>query len=266
MAVAVRRREFTHPAVRAALESGRLVVRDCTDAATPDAVAAEIHDQRVSRRRSIGVFETTNAAVAQLGAELTERGLDYTLIGLPEAHGEAILTMADLVAAGFGSREWSETEVQLGVFLTSVTRGDTAPELARQLAGRPGMRPFMRERLADLAGALRAARDDDDALIRVAVEAWPALGIAAGVAAWRRAAVTFAALARRVLDAHLPDEERAEGLVAACRQVHLESDHLRRPVGQPHPTHELPPDQGARGGRGRARIPRGRLGDAAPGE
>lgn len=131
--------------------------------------------------------------------------------------------MAHLVASGFGAREWPETELQLGVFLTSVTRGDSAPEVARQLAGRPGMRPFMRERLANLSGALSAARHDDQTLIRVAVQAWPALGITAGVAAWRRAAVTFAALARRVLEAHLPDNQRAEGLVEACRQVHLES-------------------------------------------
>jgi ATP-dependent DNA helicase UvrD/PcrA len=223
MAAAVRRREFAHPAITAAVESGRLVVRRCADSRAPDAVAAEIHDQRVRRRRSIGVFETTNAAVTQLGAELTERGLEYTLIGLPEAHGEALVTMADLIAVGLDARDWPEVQLQLGVFLTSVTRGDTAPDLARQLAGQPGMREFMRDRLRELSGAVRAASDDDDALIRLAVEAWPALGIAAGVAAWRRAAVTFAALARRVLAARRPDDERAEALVAACRQLHLES-------------------------------------------
>jgi DNA helicase-2/ATP-dependent DNA helicase PcrA len=224
MAAAVRRREFDHPAIAAALASERLVVRRCTDGETPDVVAAEIRDQRVRRRRSIGVYDTTNAAVAQLGAELTERGLDYTLIGLPEAHGEALLAMAGLVAAGLGIREWQETQLQLGVFLTAVTRPSApVPELARRLAGRPGMRDFMRDRLNALAGALRAARHDDDALIRLAVEAWPGLGIAGGVAAWRRAAVTFAALARRVLGVPLPDDERAEALLAACLQLHRES-------------------------------------------
>jgi DNA helicase-2/ATP-dependent DNA helicase PcrA len=223
MAAAVRRREFRHPAVAAAVQSGRVVVRRCAGDATSDAVAAEIHHHRVRRRRTVGVFETTNAAVAELGAELTERGLDYTLIGLPEAHGEALLTMADLVATALSVREWHEAQLQLGIFLTSVTRGDAAPELARQLAGHPGMREFMRERLAGLSEALRSARHDDDALIRLAVEAWPALGIAAGVAAWRRAAVTFAALARRVLGARLADDERADALVAACHQLHLES-------------------------------------------
>ena len=153
MAAAVRRREFAHAAITAAVESQRLVVLRCADADTPEAVAGEIRSQRARRRRSIGVFETTNAAVAQLGAELTERGPEYTLIGLPEAHGEAVLTMADLVAAGLGVREWSAVQLQLGVFLTSVVRGDTAPELARQLAGRAGMRAFMRERLDDLSRA-----------------------------------------------------------------------------------------------------------------
>ncbi len=224
MAGAVRRRDFAHPAIRAAIDSGRLVVRHCDDDHTADAVAAEIRDQRMRRRRSIGVFETTNAAVAQLGAELTERGLDYTMIGLPEAHGEALLTMADLVGAALGTREWSEAQLQLGVFLTSLARPTApVPELARQLAGRPGMRDFMCERLAALSSALRAARHDDDALIRLVVEAWPELGIQAGLAAWRRAALTFAALARRVLGARLPDDERSEALDAACRQLHLES-------------------------------------------
>jgi DNA helicase-2/ATP-dependent DNA helicase PcrA len=224
MAAAVRRREFDHPAIAAALASERLVVRRCVGAETPDAVAAEIHDHRAQRRRSIGVYDTTNAAVAQLGAELTERSLDYTLIGLPEAHGEALLTMAGLIAAGLGVWEWPETQLQLGVFLTSLTRASApVPELARQLAGRPGMRDFMHERLDALSGALRAARHDDDALIGLAVEAWPELGITGGVAAWRRAAVTFAGLARRVLGERLPDDERAEALLAACRQLHRES-------------------------------------------
>jgi DNA helicase-2/ATP-dependent DNA helicase PcrA len=223
MAAAVRQREFDHPAIAAAVASERLVVRRCAGGDIPDAVAAEIRHQRMRRRRNIGVFETTNAATAQLGAELTERGIDYTLIGLPEAHGEALLAMADLVAAGLGVLVWPEAQLQLGVFLTSVTRGGAAPELAIQLAGRPGMRGFVRERLDQLSGALRTAHDDDDALIRLAVEAWPSLGIMGGVAAWRRAAVTFAAVARRVLGARVSDEERAEGLLAACRELHLES-------------------------------------------
>lgn len=223
MAAAVRRREFDHPAIAVALESGRLTVRRCSEEDAPDSVANEIRDQRGHRRRRIGVFETTNNAVAQLGAELTERGLDYTLIGLPEAHGEALLTMAELISAGLGVREWSDVQLQLGVFLTSVTRGDAAPELARQFAGAPGMREFMRERLEALSGALRAAREDDDALVELAVEAWPNLGVIGGVAAWKRAAVTFAAIARRTLEQRVPDDERAEALLASCRQLHLES-------------------------------------------
>ena len=223
MAAAVRRREFTHPAIAAAVESGRMVVRQCSDSATPDTVADEIRNQRRLRRRIIGVYETTNAAVGQLGAELGERGLDYTLIGLPEAHGEALLTMSELVAFAFGTRDWPEVELQLGVFLTSVTRGDTAPELARQLAGRPGMRDVVRERLSKLSDALRANNHDVDDLIALAVDAWPELRIAGGVAAWRRASVTFGAVARRVLSLRLSDDERADALITACRQLHLES-------------------------------------------
>jgi hypothetical protein len=97
------------------------------------------------------------------------------------------------------------------------------PEVAWQFAGRPGMCDVLRERVEALSSALRAARHDDDALIRLAVDAWPALRIVGGVSAWRRAGVTFAALARRVLGVRRPDDERAEALAAACRPLHRES-------------------------------------------
>lgn len=224
MATAVRRRDFGHEAVAAAIESGRLVVRHCDDIDAASEVANEIREHRVRRRRSIGVFETTNAAVAQLGAELTEHGIEYTLIGLPEAHGEALLTMAHLVAFALGARDWPEVQLQLGVFLTSATRGDDAPLLAHQLAGRPGMRPLLAERLNSLSAAFRAARHDHDELIRLAGEAWAGLAIAGGVAPWRRAAISFAALARRILrGAHGPEDELAETLISACLALHRES-------------------------------------------
>jgi DNA helicase-2/ATP-dependent DNA helicase PcrA len=224
MAAAVRRRDFGHEAIGAAIESGRLLVRHRNGTDAAEAVADEIREHRVRRRRSIGVFETTNAAVADLGAELNEHGLDYTLIGLPEAHGEALLTMAHLVAFAFGARDWPEVQMQLGVFLTSATRGDDAPLLAHQLAGRPGMRLVLVERLDALSSALRAARHDHDELIRLAGEAWTQLAIIGGVAAWRRAAISFAALARRVLGgAQGHDDELAETLIAACRALHRES-------------------------------------------
>jgi DNA helicase-2/ATP-dependent DNA helicase PcrA len=223
MAAAVRRRDFGHPSVATAIEAGRLTICRCSDPDTPDAVDAEIGGHRSQRRRSVGVLETTNAAVASLGAELTDRGVDYTLVGLPEAHGEALLTMAGLVAVGLGAMEWSEAQTQLGVFLTSVTRASAAPELARQFAGTStGMREFMRERLEGLQDALRLASHDDDELIAVAIQAWPALGITAGNAAWKRAVPGFAALARRELGGGGSDAERAETLIAACRDLQLE--------------------------------------------
>jgi len=222
MASAVRRRNFEHPAISAALEAGRLKVRSCGDADALETVVSEIDRHRKERRRQIGVFETTNASVAQLGAELTDQGIDYTLVGLPEAHGEAMMAMAYLVAVGLGARDWEDAELQLGVFLTSASRDKEAPLVAQQMAGASGMRTLIREHLDELREALRLASDDDD-LIRIAVEGWPGLRITAGVSAWYRAGISFAALARRVLGVRLPDDERGENLIDACEQVQIES-------------------------------------------
>lgn len=222
MASAVRERDFKHPAITAAVKAGRLRVQSCGDAETPETIVAEIDYQRNQRRRQVGVFETTNASVAQLGAELADHGIDYTLVGLPEAHGEAMMAMAYLVAVGLGAKEWEDAELQLGIFLTSASRDKEAPLVAQQMAGAPGMRTIIRERLDELREALRLASDDDD-LIRIAVEGWPELRITAGVSAWYRAGISFAALARRVLGVRLPDDERGENLVDACEQVQVES-------------------------------------------
>lgn len=222
MAAAIRNRNFDHPAIGAALDSGRLEIHRCIDGETPKRVAEEVAAQRANRCRSIGVFETTNVAVAELGAELSARDVDYTLIGLPEAHGEGIMAMAKLVGVGLGTSEWPDAELQLGVFLTASSRGNEAPAVARQLAGAPGMNPIIRANLDALKESVKLASDSDE-LIEAAVEAWPGLRISVGVSAWHRASLSFAAIARRTLRGHLSSQEQVENLIAACEEIQIES-------------------------------------------
>jgi DNA helicase II / ATP-dependent DNA helicase PcrA len=222
MANAVRERRFDDPALRAALDAGRLEICTCSDDETPERVAEEIAHQRSNGCRNIGVFETTNASVAQLGAELTDHGVDFTLIGLPEAHGEATMAMARLVGAGLDAWEWSDAKLQLGVFLTAASKGSEAPLVARQLAGVPGLNPVIRGNVDAVHESLKQAADADD-LIQAAIEAWPRMRLTPGQSAWQRASVSFAAIARRVLGGRSPADEQAENLISACEEVQIES-------------------------------------------
>lgn len=222
MAAAVRERRFDDPSLATALGAGRLEIRTCTGDETPEKVAQEIANQRSNGCRAIGVFETTNAAVAELGAELTNQGIQFTLIGLPEAHGEAIMAMATLLGVGLGAWEWSKAELQLGIFLTAASREKEAPVVARQLAGAPGLNPVIRRNVDAVSESLKLAADADD-LIQAAIEAWPRIRVTAGQSAWQRAAVSFAAIARRVLGSRLPADEQAENLILACEEVQIES-------------------------------------------
>ena len=73
MASAIREHRFDDPPVAAAADQHRLRVISCPGTDVPDMLTGEIRRARGDGCRSIGVFETTNAGAAQLGAELTER-------------------------------------------------------------------------------------------------------------------------------------------------------------------------------------------------
>jgi DNA helicase-2/ATP-dependent DNA helicase PcrA len=222
MAAAVRKRRFDDPAIKHAISAGRLEIRRCTGDQTPDEVAGEIARRRANQCGSIGVFETTNVAVAQLGAELTDRGVDCTLIGLPEAHGEAVIAMAMLVAFGLGAAEWTEVELQLGIFLTAASRTNEAPIVARQLAGAPGLNPVVRRGTDDVRESIGLAASADE-LIEAAIGAWPGMRITSGISAWSQAAVSFGAIARRALGGNASATEQADRLLSACEEVRIES-------------------------------------------
>jgi len=233
MARAIRTRRFDDPAIEHALQLGRLRVAICSGDSVPDLLVQEIRTARSDGCRTLGVFETTNAGAAQLGAELTERGIDHTLIGLPEAHGEALLSLATLVSYGLGAAGYDSVRLQLAVFLTAATRSTYAPPLAEQLLHDRIESADLRRRVAELAAALFAA-EDTEALLDVAVSTWEGLGMTSGRAVWRRTVPTFAALARRLLARDLPPDELARELLAATERLYTEAliseEPLRVPV------------------------------------
>src|SRR5207244_1578025 len=119
MAARVREREFGHEAVHTAVEAERLTVTTCAGDEVPSVVRNEIREARRRGCRSVGVFETTNRGVAELGAELTELGQNHTLIGIPEAQAEGLLAQALLLGVGLETTEFTDALLQLGVFLTA---------------------------------------------------------------------------------------------------------------------------------------------------
>jgi DNA helicase-2/ATP-dependent DNA helicase PcrA len=223
MAAAIRQRNFTHEAISAALDTDRLRVLSCPGCDVPDLAKAEIASARRLGCRSIGVFETTNIAVAELSAELIDIGVNHTLIGIPEAQGEGLVAQAMLYAFGLGTRSFDDARLQLGIFLTAVTRRNEAPRLAIQLRDNSVSSRSLQTLLEELEGALSNTADPDD-LLHIVASAWEGLGITSGVSAWQRASRSFTALVRRILTSpHSSPDELANEIINAANELQTEA-------------------------------------------
>ncbi len=219
MADAVRQRRFGDEAVLHAVRTGRLaVVTNVGEGVLANVIAAHVARVRQAGAASIGIFGHSNQGVAELGAALVEAGIDHVLVGIPEAHGEALAAIASMCGFVAGTATWNEVRVQLATFLTACTRGKP-PDLAVQLASGAGLPRLFAPRLAGLEQALlglRGAVLGD--VLAVAANAWAALGVTRGLRPWRRASLDFVALARRHLAQPLTDAAIASLVAAATRR------------------------------------------------
>ena len=138
------------------------------------------------------IFAHSNASVAELAEELSEVGIDHVIVGIPEAHAEALGSMAAqcLFAKGLATDE--EVRESFGLFLTATTRGRQAPPLARALIGESELPSLIEEALLDLECALTADADGTlQDVATIAMQSWEKLGIRAAFRPWRRAAAHF---------------------------------------------------------------------------
>jgi DNA helicase-2/ATP-dependent DNA helicase PcrA len=101
MATAVRRREWNHDAIRAAVSSGRLRVMAGVDQDDQliEVLRGELRGMRCAGCRSVGIFGHSNTGVVELGSALHRAGIPHALIGIPEAQGEAIATMGPVYSS-----------------------------------------------------------------------------------------------------------------------------------------------------------------------
>jgi DNA helicase-2/ATP-dependent DNA helicase PcrA len=200
MAAAVRERRFSADEVLHASATGRLVVYDrVTDDQLVDIIKNERLVAREAGNKSLGIFGHSNEGVARLGATLTEHGIDHALVGISEAHGEALAAMSALCAFGVDLVDADALAVAMATYLTACTRGQT-PTIALGLAfGRPTLPDAVRQRFEGIRRAMtEAAGQGREELVTAAVNSWHQLGLVQGNRPWGLAALRFAAAAQRL--------------------------------------------------------------------
>ncbi len=201
MAAAIRERRFRAGEVRHAVAEGRLAVRTgVTDDTALAVLKSELSIARQAGHGSVGIFGHSNEGIAQLGAALTDSGIEHSLVGIPEAQGEALAALSALSQYGAGLIDDDGVGLALATYLTACTRGRQPPVLAQGMAfGRPELPATFRARLEALKRSLtEVAAVGFDHLVASTCDAWEQLGVVGGSRPWQLAALRFAASARRV--------------------------------------------------------------------
>ena len=208
LAEAIRQRQFGHEAVVEALRSGRLVIHfDVENDHHQDLLSEAIKDARRRGSRDVGIFAHSNAAVAELAEQLNAASIDHVIVGLPEAHAEALASMATQCAFALGLASDEDVREAFGLFLTASVRRREVPEMARALIGEVNLPGLIEETLQRLEEALVAATDSMiEDLARVAMQSWESLGITAGFRPWRRAAAHFRRLIGSLLKMEVSED------------------------------------------------------------
>lgn len=199
MAEAVRKRDFEHESVSHAVKTGKLrVFVDVDEELLTATIAMQVTRVRAEGIKSLGIFAHSNQGVATLSASLAESGLEHVLVGIPEAHAEALTALASLCAWGIGCITDLEVRIDLATFLTACTRGNV-PELARTLANDLPAPSLIEQRLRNLKQELqKAASGTLSDLVKVAGQGWEAIGFTNGNRPWSRAYSDFVVLTRRL--------------------------------------------------------------------
>jgi DNA helicase-2/ATP-dependent DNA helicase PcrA len=205
VAEAVRQRRFNNPAIAEAVACQRLRILSGIDEDPPaDMVCGEIGQAYANGARTVGVFMHGNEPTAALSAALTARGVDHVAVGLSESYGEALSSIAVMLAYAQGAASWETVLLRLAVFVTSAVRSKRPPPLAQTLAAGTAT-GALAERLDGIRLALREAGDNTGAA-QIAAQSWPSLS-RIGERAWKRASAEAMLLIRQC--ARLDDPVRA---------------------------------------------------------
>ena len=208
VAEAVRERDFDNEAVVEAIRTGRLYIYFGVDSNEyQDILVTEINKNRSLGLRDVGVFAHSNVAVAEVAELLNDAGIDHALIGIPEAHAEALGSMAVQCAYAAGLMEDDVLRESLALFLTASVRGRNAPPMAFALVGSGLLPSQVENRISELEGALRDATSGTiGGLGEIAMRSWHGIGFTSGRQPWQRAAQHFARLLTPLKDQHISEE------------------------------------------------------------
>lgn len=189
LAEAVRTRRFDDPAVLEAIGKGRLtVIRASNESDIPGLIQDQIAH---NARKEIGIFAHSNAAVAEIADQLSECGIEHVLVGIPEAHAQALSAMSIQCGFAVGLADSKDVRTALAIYLTATVRG-RVPELAHALIGRFSLPGEIEKAIDQLETALRAIADESiGELAMVVMRSWPSLLITRGLKSWQRAASHF---------------------------------------------------------------------------
>lgn len=147
----------------------------------------------------IGVFLHSNNEVARVASELDSLGIDHALVGIPEAHAEALSALGRMCEFSAGLATFGEVRLSLAVFLASTQRGGIPP-VAHGLVGKGNLPALISDSLRELEASLASSRDGTISdLVSKVTHSWETLRITAGRRVWRRASDHFLRLVRPFL-------------------------------------------------------------------
>ena len=200
LAEAVRQRQFQDDAVLNALRDERLTIHFDTDEEdVPDLICDIIKTVRLRGSRDVGIFVRSNTAVAELAEQLDEAGINYVLIGIPEAYSEALGSMAAQCAFALGLASDEDVRRSLGLFLTASMRRAKAPLMARALIGKAPLPELIDQAVQRLEDSLmEASQGTVGDLAEIAVNSWEGIGIQSSYRPWRNASAHFIRLVRPI--------------------------------------------------------------------
>ena len=201
LAEAIRQRQFGSEAVMGALRNDHLAIHvNTNNERVTDLLCKVIENERKRGSREIGIFSQTNAAVAEIAKELDASGVNYTLVGMQEAHAAALNSMATQCAFAMGLATDEQVRESLGVFLTARERSKYIPAEAVALAGRGTLPLSLEKAIQKQQGALTNALEGTmEELTEVAMQFGESRP-------WRWAAAHFQRLAKPLSQLPVSDE------------------------------------------------------------
>lgn len=183
-ASAIRRRDFEHAAVEAALDTRMLEIRHTSSFADEGPAVAELVSQLlVAGYESVGIFSHHVDSTAALSDHLNAAGIAHEIVGLPDAVTSALEAQFEMLCLSAGEGDPALIRRALGVFVTSVERGKAPPALARMIIGQVPALVTLMSRLEDLESALIDAGSVVEAL-RIVSQVPDGVGLVRGGRAW----------------------------------------------------------------------------------